>query len=58
MAAKTLFSIEGTISVEFLPAERALIGHWESLCSPRFRALVLGQVAPYGISPSEFEKLF
>ena len=37
MAAKTLFSIEGTISVEYLPAERALIGHWESLCSPRFR---------------------
>lgn len=38
MAAKTLFGIEGTISVDFHPAERALIGHWQSLCTDQFRA--------------------
>ncbi len=37
MAVKTLFTIEGTISVDFHPAERALIGHWQSLSSDRFR---------------------
>jgi hypothetical protein len=37
MATKTLFTMEGTISVDFHPAERALIGHWESLCSDQFR---------------------
>ena len=37
MATRTIFSIEGTISVEHRPAERALIGHWQSLCTPEFR---------------------
>lgn len=37
MAVKTLFSIEGTITVEYHPAERALVGVWHSLCTPHFR---------------------
>jgi hypothetical protein len=37
VAIKTLFTMEGTISVEYHPAERALIGAWQSLCTPKFR---------------------
>ena len=37
MATKTIFTIEGTIRVEHRPAERALIGHWQSLCTAQFR---------------------
>ena len=48
MATKTLFSIEGTISVDFHPAERALIGGWQSLCTPRFREALEKAMAEAG----------
>jgi hypothetical protein len=48
VATKTLFSIEGTISVEFHPAERALIGAWESLCTPMFREALAKAMAEAG----------
>lgn len=48
MATKTLFYIEGTISVEFHPAERALIGAWESLCTPAFREALAKAMAEAG----------
>jgi len=37
LAARILFEIDGTISVEHHPGERALVGAWQSLCSPHFR---------------------
>jgi hypothetical protein len=32
-----LFTIEKTIKVVHYPAQRALVGEWESLCTPQFR---------------------
>jgi hypothetical protein len=40
VATKTIFTIEGTIRVEHHPGERALIGHWTSLCSAQFREAI------------------
>ena len=37
MKTRILFTVEGTISVEHRPAERACIGTWESLCTTHFR---------------------
>ncbi|MFI5314584.1 MAG: hypothetical protein ACHQ6T_02705 [Myxococcota bacterium] len=48
MAQRTLFSIDGTISVDHCPGERALIGHWQSLCSPQFRAALEKAMAEAG----------
>lgn len=48
MAVKTLFSIEGTISVDFHPAERALVGHWVSLSTDQFRTALEKAMAEAG----------
>lgn len=32
-----LFTIDGTITVRHFPTQRALVGTWESLCTPDFR---------------------
>lgn len=37
MKTRILFTVEGTISVEYRPAERACIGTWQSLCTSHFR---------------------
>jgi hypothetical protein len=34
---RTVFSIDGTISVTHHPGERALVGSWHSLTTPEFR---------------------
>ena len=48
MATKTVFTIEGTIRVEFHPGERALVGHWLSLCTPQFREALERAMAAAG----------
>jgi hypothetical protein len=48
VATKALFSIEGTITVEYHPAERALVGHWQSLCTPHFREAIEKAMAEAG----------
>lgn len=48
MATRTLFSIDGTISVEHHPAARALVGAWQSLCTPKFREALERAMAEAG----------
>jgi hypothetical protein len=48
VATKTIFTIEGTIRVEHHPAERALIGHWHSLCTAQFREALERAMAESG----------
>ena len=48
VATRTIFTIEGTISVEHRPAERALIGHWQSLCTAQFRDALQRAMAEAG----------
>jgi hypothetical protein len=36
-----LFTIGGTIEVTHFPAQRALVGAWESLCTPDFREALI-----------------
>lgn len=48
MATKTVFTIEGTIRVDYHPGERALIGHWQSLCTPQFREALERAMAQAG----------
>lgn len=44
----TLFEIAGTIEVVFHPAERALVGHWQSLNTPQFRTALEKAMAEAG----------
>jgi hypothetical protein len=48
VATKTIFTIEGTIRVDYHPAERALIGHWQSLCTPQFQEALTRAMAAAG----------
>lgn len=48
MAARTIFSLEGTIRVDYHPGERALVGHWQSLCTPQFRQALERALAEAG----------
>jgi hypothetical protein len=36
-----LFTIDGTIRVFHFPVQRALVGEWESLCTPDFREALM-----------------
>ena len=36
-----LFTIDGTIKVYHYAAQRALVGEWESLCTPNFREALM-----------------
>lgn len=36
-----LFAIDGTIRVVHFAAEKALVGEWESLCTPNFREALM-----------------
>jgi hypothetical protein len=36
-----LFTIDGTIKVTHYPAQKALVGEWESLCTPDFREALM-----------------
>jgi hypothetical protein len=40
-AGTHLFTIDGTIQVSHFPAQKALVGQWESLCTPDFRAALM-----------------
>jgi len=40
-AGTHLFTIERTIKVLHYPAQKALVGEWESLCTPQFREALL-----------------
>lgn len=48
MADRTLFIIENTVRVEHHPAQRALIAHWQSLCTPHFREAITRGMAECG----------
>jgi hypothetical protein len=48
MAVTTLFEIAGTIEVVFHPAERALVGHWQSLNTAQFRSALEKAMAEAG----------
>jgi len=36
-----LFTIDGTIKVSHFPVQRALVGEWQSLCTPDFREALM-----------------
>jgi hypothetical protein len=36
-----LFTTPGTIKVVHYPAQKALVGEWESLCTPQFREVLM-----------------
>jgi hypothetical protein len=40
-AGKHLFTIERTITVVHYSAQKALVGEWESLCTPQFREALM-----------------
>lgn len=48
VATRPVFTIEGTIRVEYHPGERALVGHWISLCTPQFREALERAMAAAG----------
>jgi len=48
VATRTIFTIEGTIRVDYHPGERALIGHWQSLCTGQFREALERAMAESG----------
>jgi hypothetical protein len=48
MAVQVLFEIDGTIEVVFHPAERALVGHWQSLNTSEFRTALEKAMAEAG----------
>jgi len=45
---RNLFTMEGTISVDHHPGERALVGGWHSLCTPHFREALEKAMAEAG----------
>ena len=40
-AGTHLFTIDGTIAVHHFPGQKALVGEWESLCTPQFREALM-----------------
>src|SRR5512147_3282308 len=40
-AGTHLFTIDKTIKVVHYPVQRALVGQWESLCTPQFREALM-----------------
>ncbi|HTO54712.1 MAG TPA: hypothetical protein VMR50_15110 [Myxococcota bacterium] len=40
-ASTHLFTIDGTIKVTHYPTQRALVGEWQSLCTPQFREALI-----------------
>jgi hypothetical protein len=40
-AGRHLFTIDGTIKVTHYAAQKALVGEWESLCTPNFREALM-----------------